>query len=45
MKRIIAYFADLLNTLHEIRNELRELNRRCDARFRGDQWDYKRSFR
>ena len=45
MKRIIEYFSELLNVLREIRNELVELNRRCDTRFRGSEWDYKRRFR
>ena len=43
MKRIIAYFKDLLSTLHEIRDELRRLNHNCDRWFSThDTFDYKR---
>lgn len=49
--RIIKYFTELLATLKSINqrlqfieNELHSIDRRCDARFRGDEWHYKRSF-
>ena len=50
MKRIIAYFKDLLSTLHEIRDELvkikyelRVLNHNCNRWFSThNTFDYKR---